>query len=83
MLLDVEEEGSVRRSFDLNLYPLDLTIAAARPILNELGRDFALPSDQIGGVFDPLGALALGHISGGVGREGRPFATIYFGVEAC
>src|SRR5262249_47225845 len=75
MLLDVEEDDSGRRSFDLNLYPLSLTVADVRPILAQLGRDFALSSDQVHTVFDPLGELALGHVSGGVGRGGIPFAT--------
>jgi tryptophan halogenase len=83
MLLEVQEEGTVRHSFDLNLYPAELTVRGIAPVIDQLGKDFGLPAGQIAAVFDPVSDLALGHISGGSGRDGAPFVTIYFGVEAC
>jgi tryptophan halogenase len=83
MLLEVQEEETVRHSFDLNLYPTELTVRGIAPVIDQLGKDFGLPAGQLAAVFDPVADLALGHISGGSGRDGAPFVTIYFGVEAC
>jgi tryptophan halogenase len=83
MLLDVQEEGTPRRSFDLNLYPTELTLRAIAPAIEELRREFGLSREQIDTAFEHALDLPLGHISGGSGRDGAPFVTIYFGVEAC
>ena len=82
MLLEVEE-GTERRSFDLNLYPAKLTLRQIAPALDRLGDDFGVQRAQFDAVFDPILGLKLGHISGGYSRDGRPFVTIYFGVESC
>jgi tryptophan halogenase len=83
MLLEVNEEGSARRSFDLNLYPADLTVRAIMPAVERLGSEFRIPASEIDLALAPASGLSLGHIAGGFGRDGAPFATIYFGVEAC
>ena len=83
MLLEVREEGTVRHSFDLNLYPAELTVRSIAPVIEQLREDLGLPAGQLAAVFDTAHDLALGHISGGSGRDGAPFVTIYFGVEAC
>jgi tryptophan halogenase len=82
MLLEVEE-GTERRSFDLNLYPAKLVLRQVAPALDRLCDDFGVPRAQFDAVFDPILGLRLGHISGGYGRDGRSFVTIYFGVESC
>jgi tryptophan halogenase len=83
MLLEVKEEGTARRSFDLNLYPADLTVRAIMPAIERLGAEFQIPASEIDLALAPASGLSLGHIAGGFGRDGAPFATIYFGVEAC
>lgn len=83
MLLEVREEGTVRRSFDLNLYPADLTVRAIAPVIEQLRVSFALPAAQVAAVFDPVLDLELGHVSGGSAQNSEPFFTIYFGVEGC
>jgi len=76
--LDVEEAGSARRSFDVNLYDAELTIAEAGEPLLALGRAYGL---DLGPVAQH-GAKILGHVSGGSDRSGDDFTTLYFGVEA-
>jgi len=83
MLLEVKEEGSARRSFDLNLYPADLTVRAIMPAVERLGAEFRISASEIDLALAPVSGLSLGHISGGFSSNGAPFATIYFGVEAC
>ena len=70
-LLRVEEEGSPRLSLDLNLADAGLTVGdlpGLEPLL--AGRGDAL-SD--------LRGEKLGHFAAGTGRDGQPFATIYYG----
>lgn len=83
MLLEVREEGTVRHSFDLNLYPADLTMRAIAPVIDQIRLDLGLSAQSIRAVFDAVPAMTVGHISGGSGRDGDPFVTVYFGVEAC
>jgi tryptophan 7-halogenase len=83
MLLEVAEEGTARRSFDLNLYPADVALRDIEPAIERLRGDFGLTRQQTDDAFAPARDLSLGHISGGSGRGGEPFVTIYFGVEAC
>ena len=79
-LLEVEEPGNPRRSFDINL-------ADAKKTLNEL-------ADLLGPVFDDAaagamldallsreGSAQMGHFAAGTARSGVPFVTLYFGAE--
>lgn len=82
MYMDVEEEGTRRRSFDLNLYAAGLAVADAADALEALAGDYGLGPGlparlPVAGPGDELG-----HVSGGGDRSGRDFATLYFGVEA-
>ncbi len=81
-LMRVEEPGNARRSCDLNLYQADLCLRDMADLLTVLGDEFAIPRHQIKALLDRCGALALGHIAGGRGRDGAEFVTIYYGVEA-
>jgi tryptophan halogenase len=83
MLLEVREEGTVRHSFDLNLYPADLTVRGIVQVIEQLRDELELSPEQLSSVFDPVADMTVGHISGGSGRDTKPFVTIYFGVEAC
>lgn len=72
LFLEVEEEGSPRRSFDLKLYDTRFTTADLSPALPGLIAWFGLSDLRIP-------AAALGHIAGGLGRDGSPFLTLYYG----
>lgn len=79
-LLEVTEDGSPRRSFDVNVYAADLAVSDAAPALRELARAYAIDIDMER-LLARLGAASLGHISGGRGRNGEDFTTVYFGVS--
>jgi tryptophan halogenase len=72
LFLEVEEEGSARRSFDLKLYDARFTTADLGPALPGLIAFFGLDGFRVP-------AAALGHIAGGRGRDGKPFLTLYYG----
>lgn len=72
LFLDVEEEGSMRRSFDLKLYDARFTTADLGPAIPGLIAFFGLDALRVP-------AAALGHIAGGQGRDGNPFLTLYYG----
>jgi len=82
LLMEVEEPGNPRRSCDLNVYDAGVRMHEISDLVDAALRGFAVPQARGRAVFDRAGDRALGHLSGGVGRDGQEFVTIYFGVEA-
>lgn len=80
--LEVSEEDSGRRSFDLNVYDAGLTLRDAQAPLSRLRQHFAVRPGQFQALYDQVSARRLGHIAGGVHRDGEAFATVYYGVES-
>jgi hypothetical protein len=81
-LVEVDEEKSPRRSFDINVYSAKLPVRAVAPALARLGAAYAIAPARIEELLSRIGPLQLGHLSGGIGRGGRDFATLYFGAAA-
>jgi hypothetical protein len=81
MYLDVTEDGTDRKSFDVNLYRAGFAVASVAPFLDRLAAHFRLRADAVDEAFAHVLNLQLGHVAGGVDRHGRDFFTIYFGVE--
>jgi hypothetical protein len=75
--VEAAEEGNPRKSFDLNLYKARLAVNELAAPLSALARSYgaAAPAE--------LFSLArqLGHISGGRGRNGQDFLTVYYEIE--
>jgi tryptophan halogenase len=82
LLMEVEEPGNPRRSCDLNVYDAGLRMAEIADLVETTLRDFAVPQAPAQAVFERAAERALGHISAGLGRDGREFVTFYFGVES-
>ncbi len=80
-LLEVEEDGNARRSFDLNVYDAGLAVRDAQAALARLREHFGVRPGQFQALYDQVRAKPLGHLAGGVHRDGAPFATVYYGVE--
>jgi hypothetical protein len=78
--LEVGEGGSARRSFDVNLYRADLRVADARPLVARLGEQYAIDGGRLDRLLGRVGERRLGHLSGGLDRHGRDYATIYYEV---
>lgn len=76
--LEVSEEGTPRRSYDINLYKANLTLAAIEPILLEAASQYGLPPGPFEALFSAIRPRLLGHLSGGMARDGSDFLTIYY-----
>ncbi len=80
--LEVEEVENDRRSFDLNLYNAKLLVRDAQPLLYRMRDHFGVRPGQFQALYDQIKGLALGHLAGGVHRNGADFFNLYYGVVA-
>jgi tryptophan 7-halogenase len=81
-LMEVEEPDNPRRSYDINVYRAELYLHDIADLVESLATDFAVPQPQVHALLARSGGRALGHLSGGRGRDGGEFVTVYYGVEA-
>lgn len=80
--LEVTEENSPRRSFDINVYDANLLISEQYPLLGRAAQYYGISFGDFHGLYDGIKDSILGHISGGIDREGKDFITIYHGGQA-
>lgn len=78
--LEVEEAENDRRSFDLNLYNAKLQVKDIQPLLYRMREHFGVRPGQFQALYDQVKGLALGHLAGGVHRNGADFFNLYYGV---
>lgn len=78
MYLEVSEEGNPRASFDLNLHAAELRLAEIETPLMEIARGYSIPPEQFAALWGRIKGKALGHLSGGLSRDGQDFMTIYY-----
>jgi hypothetical protein len=81
-LMEVAEPDKPRRSYDLNVYRAGLHLDDIADLVEAMAADLAVPQPPIRALLERCGGLDLGHLSGGRGRDGREFVTVYYGVEA-
>lgn len=81
LLMQVEEPGNPRLSFDLNLYPAEFSASDLGWLFDALVTGFTLPAEAAARLRTAMGEGVLGHVSGGIGRDAEPFLTLYFGIE--
>jgi len=79
LYLDVKEENNPRSSFDINVYGANLELQEVYPFLLDMCRHYSIPEEQFHNLYEPTKTQILGHLAGGIDREGRDFFTIYFG----
>jgi tryptophan halogenase len=80
LFMEVEEDGSPRRSFDINFYPAGLPVRAVAGPVRGLAAAYGIAPALVEAFLSRVGPLQLGHLSGGIGRNGSDFATLYFGA---
>jgi tryptophan halogenase len=80
--MEVGEEGTPRRSYDINLYKAHLTLASIEPVLRNAASQYALPGGQFDALYSGVRGRLLGHLSGGVARDGSDFLTVYYETQA-
>jgi hypothetical protein len=81
LYLDVTEQNSERKSFDINVYNAHLQLGELYPLLAKICERYSIPPDEFHRFYDGIKSKIFGHISGGNDREGKDFLTIYYGVE--
>lgn len=78
--LEVQEEGNGRRSFDLNLYNVHLRLRDAQALLYRMRDLHGVRAGQFQALYDQIKDKTLGHVAGGVHRNGHDFFNVYYGV---
>jgi hypothetical protein len=80
--LEVAEDNSSRRSFDINVYGANLLIRDIQTELLRLRQHYDVDSDAFRRLMDLASDKRFGHLSGGVNRHGEDFFTFYYEAEA-
>lgn len=78
--LEVQEPGNGRRSFDLNLYNARLLVKDVQRELYGMRERYGIRPGQFQALYDQIKGKVLGHLAGGVHRDGRDFFNLYYGV---
>lgn len=78
--MEVQEDGSARHSFDINFYSAGLRVAAVEQAIRKMAAAYAIAPAKIDDLLARIADEPLGHLSGGMGRNGKDFATLYFGA---
>lgn len=82
MYLEVREEGNPRASFDLNLHAAGFKLADIEPQLMEIVRDYSIRPELFASLWRGIAGKTLGHLSGGLSRDGQEFMTIYYDPQS-
>lgn len=78
--LEVQEPGNGRRSFDLNLYNARLLVKDVQAQLYRMRERYGVRPGQFQALYDQVKGKVLGHLAGGVHRDGGDFFNLYYGV---
>jgi hypothetical protein len=78
--LDVREDGSDRRSYDLNLYDSGLLLRDLKALLFRMCAHHEIGPQTLEASYEPIQSLRVGHVAGGTHRDGLGFFNVYFGA---
>ena len=78
LYLEADEPASGRKSFDINLYKAGLLMTEIYPLLLDMAHHFHVSTGDFHRTYEAVKSHVLGHIAGGIDREGRDFLTLYF-----
>jgi hypothetical protein len=76
--VEAAEEGNPRKSFDLNFYKAGLRVGELQSALLSLCSRYSISAAD---ALSQAGARPFGHLSGGLGRDGKDFLTVYYELE--
>lgn len=79
--VEAAEEGNPRQSFDLNLYKAGLRVGELQAVFSALCSAYAVDGGRLADVQASAANHPLGHLSGGLGRDGSDFLTAYYEIE--
>jgi hypothetical protein len=75
---EATEENNPRKSFDVNVYKAELEMCEAYPLLVAVVRHYGIDAVQFEEIYEGIKSSIVGHLSGGIDREGKDFLTVYF-----
>jgi tryptophan 7-halogenase len=78
--LEVEEPETARRSFDLNVYNAKFQVKEIYSLLQQMRELFNIRPGQFQALYDQIKGMSLGHLAGGVHRNGKDFFNLYYGA---
>jgi len=78
--VEVSEPNNPRVSFDINLYKANVRLSEVSSMLSKVRQHYAISAQQFGRLYELVGDKLLGHLSGGIDREGKDFFTVYYEV---
>lgn len=78
--LEVEEPETARRSFDLNVYNAKLQVRDIHNLMQQMREQYGIRPGQFQALYDQIKGMALGHLAGGVHRNGKDFFNLYYGA---
>lgn len=81
MFIEVEEEGTPRFSYDLTIYTARMMGRELEGILKPVFEAYRTPREKAEKMLAEISNSLIGHVSVGIGRDGRDFVTVYHGVE--
>lgn len=76
--VEVSEEGSPRKSFDINLYKAGLRLREIASWLSRMRDHYSIPAQRFDRLYQLVGDRLFGHLAGGLGRDGKDFLTVYY-----
>lgn len=79
--LEIIEENNSRKSYDLNIYPANLRVRDMQQIFVRMFRYYAISENLFLPLYIQIKDKFLGHIAGGIHRNGEDFFNIYYGME--
>ena len=80
LYLEAGEEGTERRSYDLNLYKAKCCVKDMMDLLDAARAGYGLP-EQATRRLEAAGDRPLGHIGGGQARDGSDYLTVYYEID--
>jgi hypothetical protein len=82
LYLEASEEGTPRNSYDVNLYKTGLVVGDVEPQLRHAAAALGADADpRWPHLLQAFAGSLLGHIAGGVDREGGQFLSVYVEVR--
>ena len=78
VFLRIHEEGNIRNSFDINLYPASMKISDIDTPLRRLANRFEIEEAKFDRLMSLVSSKVLGHISAGSDGLGKPYFTVYY-----
>lgn len=82
LYVEVSEEGNPRKSFDVNLYKANLQVDDIHSFLSDVARHFRISYDTFQLWLERIADRPLGHLSGGLDKDGQEFMTTYYETHA-